>query len=101
MNKIFNKKTYAILDKILSIILLILLSTTFVLSQTKITVFKTGNMGFKFYYNPTSTEGFERELKIGISNYLQDVYGNYSGGSRGSFGNPLFEFKPVSYSGVI
>lgn len=93
MNKILEKN-YIILDKILTIILLILLSTGFVLSQNQITIFKTDNKGLIFYYNPTSTAGFERELKIGLSNYLSDLYGNYSGNNRGSWDNPLLEFKP-------
>jgi hypothetical protein len=53
------------------------------LAQNQITVFKTDNRGFSFYYNPTSTPGFERKLKIGLSSY-----------AGGSFGYPLFEFSP-------
>jgi hypothetical protein len=53
------------------------------LAQNQITVLKTDNRGFYFYYNPTSTPGFERKLKIGLSSY-----------TGGSFGYPLFEFSP-------
>ena len=78
--------------KILFIFLIIL--GGFVLAQNKITVLKTDNRGFKFYYNPTSTPGYERELIIGLSNYTNDCYGNYSCNNNGSFGLPIIEFKP-------
>lgn len=89
------KKILKIIDSLLNIIIfLTFISTAFVLAQNRITVFKTDNRNFKFYYNPTTTAGYERELIFGVSSYSNDVYGRYSGGNNGSFGYPLLEFKP-------
>lgn len=93
------KRFLIALDKILNILLFILLlSTSFVLAQNRITVFKTDNRGFKFYYNPTSAPGYEREWIFGVSSYRDDNYGNYSG-DNGTFGYPIFEFKPKPSAG--
>ncbi|GIW65908.1 MAG: hypothetical protein KatS3mg094_427 [Candidatus Parcubacteria bacterium] len=82
--------------KIFRILLFILIIVgSFVLAQNRITVFKTDNRGFKFYYNLTSTPGYERELIIGLSNYTNDCYGNYSCSNNSSFGLPMIEFKPT------
>ncbi|GIW66289.1 MAG: hypothetical protein KatS3mg095_0187 [Candidatus Parcubacteria bacterium] len=76
-------------------LILSLLIAGYALSQNRLTTLKTDNRGFKFYYNPTSTSGFERELIIGLSNYTNDCYGEDSCNNSGTFGLPLIESKPT------
>ncbi|MCS7184216.1 MAG: hypothetical protein NZ866_02640 [Patescibacteria group bacterium] len=78
--------------------ILIFFIQTISFAQNRITLLKTDNRGFKFYYNPTSTPGYERELILGLSNYVNDVYG-YLSGVNGSLGRPILEFKPKPSNG--
>jgi len=97
-----NYKYKQFLKKIILVISIFWTGFLISLAQNQITVLKTDNRGFSFYYNPTSTPGFERKLKIGLSNTINDFYGEYSGEyNRGSFGYPLFEFSPFASQGYL
>ena len=83
------------MKKIFILILAIyLLNICWVIAQNRITIMRTDNRGFRFYYNPTSSPGYAREVSFGISNYTNDNTGNDSGNASGTFNLPLFEFRP-------